>query len=146
MVVLIVLSGTVLHAVQSNALESAVRRQLQMKAEYTYHLLANAMVENSGRSYLRTLAEGLLENRTEGPCREVAPILEEVRPHGFVVEVRMEREDGGCVSVRIPENAGEPGDVFTFSGRFALVSAGENPEDGMNVRVFEVRVSLVRAA
>ncbi len=141
MTVLVILSGVLLHAVQSDALASAARRQLQLKAQYIYHLLANAMAENSGRSHLRTLAEGILENRIDGPGRETADLLERIRPRDFAVEVRVRTEDGRCVTVRTHENAGA-GDVFKFSGRFALISVRGEAE--ARADVFEVEVSLFR--
>lgn len=146
MALLTIFAGVLLHAVQSDILDSAVRRQLQLRAQHTYHMLANAMVENSGKSYLRTLAEDLRDNSVENDFLAVlSSVLERVRSDNLTVEFRMRAENSEWLSLKVPADPGRSGDRFSFSAWYTLISASENPEEGVHLERFEVEISLVRA-
>jgi len=144
MVILTVFSGVLLYTVQSDALDSAVRRQLQLRAQCAYHMLANAMLENSGKSYLRVLAESLLENKTcEKVLVEISNILKKTMAENLTLEFKIRAENSDWIVLKIPENLELMGDRFSFFGCYTIISTSEN-SDELYVERFDVEISIIR--
>lgn len=143
MVILTIFSGVLLYTIQSDALNSAVRRQLQLRAQCAYHMLANAMLENSGKSYLRALAEDLAENKlSEKVLEEISNIIGRTVTGNFVVEFKIRAENSRWITLKVPENLELAGDRFSFSSCYTIISISENLE-GLHVERFEVEISIV---
>ncbi|MBC7219594.1 MAG: hypothetical protein H5T49_05650, partial [Hadesarchaea archaeon] len=60
MFLIVVFAGVLLHSYRFGAINSAVNRQMQLKAEYLYRTLETSQVENYSLSYLGAVAENVV--------------------------------------------------------------------------------------
>lgn len=136
MFLMAIFSGTMLHSYRFDAINSAVNRQLSMKAEYLYRTLELTQVENYSMTYFEAIAENLM-----GVSEPVVPgeYLEEridnllayyssdnaVIPSGYAVMIKLTYEN--LWEQFYPSDVGEPSSSLTqfqFSGKLTLVIAG----------------------
>jgi hypothetical protein len=131
MFLIVVFAGVLLHSYRFGAINSAVDRQMQLKAEYLYRTLELSQVENYSLSYLGAVAENVI-----GVSPQVVPgdylrseldlLLSYLRPPGYAVVLELSYENSSWVQFS-PKDVGPPApdvEKFTFSGKFTIVIAG----------------------
>lgn len=131
MFLIVVFAGILLHSYRFGAINSAVSRQMQLKAEYLYRTLELSQVENYSLSYLGAVAENVI-----GVSPQIVPadylksrldvLLSYLRPSGYGVIFELTYENSAWIQSS-PSDIGPPGsDVerFSFSGKYTIVIAG----------------------
>ncbi|MGC8816418.1 MAG: hypothetical protein ACP5PX_01165 [Candidatus Hadarchaeum sp.] len=131
MFLIVVFAGVLLHSYRLGAIDSAVSRQMQLKAEYLYRALELSQVENYSLSYLAAVAENVI-----GVSPQVVPgdylrsrldvLLSYLRPSGYGVVFEVRHENSVWVQIS-PSDSGPPSpnvEKFSFSGKYTIVVAG----------------------
>jgi hypothetical protein len=158
MFLMAIFSGTMLHSYRFDAVNSAVNRQLSMKAEYLYRTLELAQVENYSMTYFEAIAENLMQvSEPVVPGDYLRERIDNllayyssdnaVIPSGYAVMIKLTRENLSWEQF-YPNNASEPSPYatrFQFSGKLTMIIAGA--ENGMvqvdaMVALFKQEVSV----
>ena len=146
MFLLIVFSGTMLHAWAKGPMASSLDRQLQQKTEHLYKTLELAHVENYSISYLYAIVDNLVLAQptveSEYLKMRLDNALAYLRPSGFGVWVNLVCPSEGTTWSQVhPSDAGPPTletKQFTFKGKISMIRA-----EAAGDRVVGVDVAVV---
>lgn len=148
MFLIVVFAGVLLHSYRFGAINSAVNRQMQLKAEYLYRTLETSQVENYSLSYLGAVAENVV-----GISPQIVPgdylrerldiLLAYLRPPGYGIVFELNRGNSSWIQIS-PSDSGPPEanvEKFSFSGKYTIVIA---EADENRVAQVDVTITLFK--